>query len=60
MACPAQVSSAYLEDVAVFLRWRGSSCTIAVEAPRADLWDHQGSPFFWDTLWLFSHGIDGP
>eukprot|EP00435_Cladocopium_sp_Y103_P057940 s831_g20.t1 len=29
---PFEVSSAYLEDVAVSLRWRGSSCTIAVEA----------------------------
>lgn len=29
---PFEVSSAYLEDVAVSLRWRGSSCTVAVEA----------------------------
>jgi len=29
---PFQVGESYLEDVAVSLRWRGSSCTIVVEA----------------------------
>lgn len=45
-----EVGESYLEDVAVSLRWRGSSCTIVVEVP----WYHRkifqkpmGSEVFW-------------
>lgn len=46
-----EVGESYLEDVAVSLRWRGSSCTIVVEVP----WYHRKifqKPMGTEVFWL--------